>query len=208
MNYVLVSMSMNVKATRSYVMTTRADAVAQTRERILRAALRRTDRLPLSTVTLADIAADAGVSVQTVLRQFGSRDGVIDAGIELALGEITEERQAPRDDLPGAMSVLLDHYEARGDSAILLLGQEVSDPHAARITAQGRATHRAWIEDVFTPQLDEVTGSEREEMIDMLVITTDAYTWKILRRDRGLSRKVVERRMLRLVEAVLEGWTS
>ncbi len=194
-----------MKATRSYVMTTRADAVAQTRERILRAALGRTDRLPLSAVTLADIAADAGVSVQTVLRQFGSRDAVIDAGVELGISEVVEERKAPHNDLPGAMSVLLDHYEARGDTAILLLGQEMSDPHAARITAQGRAMHRTWVEDVFTPQLGDVTGSEREEMIDMLVIATDAYTWKILRRDRGLSRKVVEKRMLRLVETVLGG---
>jgi len=206
--YIFVSLSINMKATRSYVMTARAEAVAETRERILRAALRRTDRLPLFAVSLADIASDAGVSVQTLLRQFGSRDALVDAGIELALGEVTEERHAPRDDLPRAMSVLLDHYESRGDSAILMLGQEPTDPQAARITDQGRAMHRAWVEDVFTPQLGDLTGSEREEMIDMLVIATDAYTWKILRRDRGLSRKVVERRMLRLVESVLTEWAS
>ena len=201
-------MSINMKATRSYVMTARAEAVAETRERILRASLGLTDHLPLSAVSLADIAADAGVSVQTLLRQFGSRDALVDAAIDLALGEIVEERHAPRGDLPRAVSVLLDHYESRGDAAILLLGQEGSDAQAARITDKGRAMHRTWVEDVFTPQLGERTGSEREEMIDMLVIATDVYTWKILRRDRGLSRKVVERRMLRLVEAVLEGWAS
>lgn len=194
-----------MKTTRPYVMTARAEAVAQTRERILRAAIERTSRLPLSAVSMADIAADAGVSVQTVLRQFGSRDGLIDAGVELAVRETTEERQVPRGDLPAAMSVLLDHYEKRGDSAILLLGQEMTDPQAARITANGRAMHRTWVEDVFTPLLGDLAGPHREEMIDMLVIATDAYTWKILRRDRGLSRKVVERRMLRLVEAVLGG---
>ena len=113
----------------------------------------------------------------------------------------------PRD-LPGAMSVLLDHYEARGDIRILLLGQEAADPHAARITTKGRAMHRTWVESVFTPLLGDLTGSKREEMIDMLVIATDVYTWKILRRDRGLSRKVVEQRMLRLVETVLKEWTS
>ena len=199
---------MFMKTTRSYVMTARADAVAQTRERILRAAIGRTDRLPLAAVSLADIASDAGVSVQTVLRQFGSRDGVIDAGIELALGEITEELHAPMADIPAAVAVIVDHHEARGDTAILLLGQEASDPHAARITTQGRAMHRSWAESVFAPQLGELTGSEREEMIDMLVIATDVYIWKILRHDRGLSRKVVERRMLHLVETVLEGWAS
>jgi AcrR family transcriptional regulator len=197
-----------MKTTRQYVMTARAEAVAQTRERILRAAIGRTDRMPVSAVSLADIANDAGVSVQTVLRQFGSRDGVIDAGIDLALSEISEDRHAPQGDIPAAMTVLLDHYEERGDIAMLLLSQETTDAHAARITTKGRSMHRTWVEDVFTPQLGDVTGSEREEMIDMLVIATDVYTWKILRRDRGLSRKVVERRMLRIAEAVLEEWSS
>ncbi len=189
-------------------MTARAEAVARTRERILRAAIAQTDHIPVSAVSLADIAADAGVSVQTVLRQFGSRDGVIDAGIDLALTEIGEARHAPPGDLPAAMTALLDHYEERGDTAMLLLSQETTDAHAARITDNGRGMHRTWVETVFTPQLGDLTGPSREEMIDMLVIATDVYTWKILRRDRGLSRKVVERRMQRLVETVLEQWAA
>jgi len=201
-------MSINMKSTRPYVMTARAEAVAQTRERILRAARGRTDRLPLSAVSLADIAKDAGVSVQTLLRQFGSRDALIDAGVEFALEEIADDIRVPETDLPGAIAVIVKHHETRGATAILLLGQEASDPQAARITDKGRVMHRTWVENVFTPQLGDLTGSEREEMIDMLVIATDVYTWKILRHDRGLSRKVVERRMLRLVESVLKEWTS
>ncbi len=203
-----VSMLINMKTTRPYVMTARAEAVAETRERILRASLALTDHQPLSAVSLADIAADAGVSVQTVLRQFGSRDALIDASVELALSEIVEERHVLPGDFPGAMSSLLDHYETRGDGAMLLLSQEMTDTHAARITAKGRALHRTWVEDVFTARLGDLTGPSREELIDMLVVATDAYTWKILRRDRGLSREVVERRMLRLVESVLEGWAA
>ena len=187
-------------------MTARAEGVAQTRERILRAAIGLTGRRPLAAVSLADIAADASVSVQTVLRQFGSRDGVIDAGTELALSEITEELHAPQADLPAAIAVIVDHHEARGDMAILLLGQEAGDPHAARITNLGRATHRSWVESVFTPLLGDLTRSEREEMIDMLVVVTDVYTWKLLRRDRKLSRKLVEHRMRRLAEIVLSDW--
>jgi AcrR family transcriptional regulator len=193
-------------STRTYVMTARAEGVAQTRERILRAAIGLTGRRPLAGVSLADIADDAGVSVQTVLRQFGSRGGVIDAGTELALGEITEELRVPQADLPAAIAVMVDHHEARGDTAILLLGQEAGDAHAARITALGRATHRSWVESVFTPLLGDLTRSEREEMIDMLVVVTDVYTWKILRRDRKLSRKLVEHRMLQLAEIVLSDW--
>ena len=42
-------------------------------------------------------------------------------------------------------------------------------------------------------------------MIDMLVIATDVYTWKLLRRDRRLTRDVVLERMIKLAEAVVGG---
>lgn len=194
-----------MKATRSYVMTTRAEAVAQTRARILRACISLATRGPLAGISLADVAADANVSVQTVLRQFGSRDDLIDAAAELVNREVADERSAVEDDVPAAMALLLDHYEARGDTVIMMLGQESTDPRVARITANGKAMHRTWVEDVFAHLIGDIKGSLREEMIDMLVVATDVYTWKLLRRDRGLSRDVVEKRMTRLAEAVAGG---
>jgi AcrR family transcriptional regulator len=200
-----VSLSIIMKSTRPYVMTARAEAVAQTRERILRAAIGLADRGPLAAISLAAVAANADVSVQTVLRQFGSRDGLIDAAVELAHQQIVTERTVPDDDVTAAVSALVDSYESGGDGSILMLGQESTDPRAARITARGRTFHREWVEDVFTPQLGEAAGPEREEMIDMLVVATDVYTWKLLRRDRGLRRDVVKSRMVKLVEAVVGG---
>ena len=186
-------------------MTARAEAVAQTRERILQAITGLAGRGPLAAISLADVAADANVSVQTVLRQFGSRDGLIDAAVETAHQRIVNERTAPSGDVPAAVSALVDSYEKGGDGSILLLGQEPSDPRAARIAAMGREFHRTWVEDVFTHQLGDAAGPQREEMIDMLVIATDVYTWKLLRRDRRLTRDVVLERMIKLAEAVVGG---
>ena len=186
-------------------MTARAEAVAQTRERILRAVIGLASQGPLAAISLAAVAADAEVSVQTVLRQFGSRDGLIDAAVEVAHQQIATERTVPSGDMPAALSALVDSYEAGGDSTILLLGQEPSDPRAVQIAAGGRAFHRTWVEDVFAHLLGEA-GPEREEMIDMLVIATDVYTWKLLRRDRGLTRDVVLERMTKLTEAVVGRW--
>ncbi len=196
---------MNMKATRSYVMTARAEAVAETRERILRAVIGLAGHGPLAKISLAAVAADADVSVQTVLRQFGSRDELIDAAVEVAHHQIATDRTAPPEDVPGALSALVDSYEKGGDASILLLGQEPTDPRAARIATLGREFHRTWVEDVFTHQLGDVAGPQREEMIDMLVIATDVYTWKLLRRDRGLKRDVVLERMVKLAEAVVGG---
>lgn len=196
---------MFMKRTRSYVMTARADQVAQTRDRILRAVIGLANQGPLAAMSLAAVAADADVSVQTILRQFGSRDGMIDAAVELVHEQIATERSAPSGDVPGALSALVDSYETGGDSSILLLGQEPSDPRATRIATLGRAFHRTWVEDVFAHLLGDAAGPEREELIDMLVVATDVYTWKLLRRDRGLKRDVVQQRMMRLVEAVMGG---
>ena len=193
-----------MKTTRPYVMTARAEAVAQTRERIVRAAIELANQGPLAAISLAAIAADAEVSVQTVLRQFGSRDGVIDAAVEASHQQIATERSAPRGDMPAALAALVDSYEAGGDASILLLGQESSDPRAAQIATLGRGFHRSWVEDVFAHLLGDA-GPDREEMIDMLVVATDVYTWKLLRRDRGLSPDVVRKRMVRLAEAVVGG---
>ena len=41
-------------------------------------------------------------------------------------------------------------------------------------------------------------------LTDLLVVATDVYTWKLLRRDRKLSQAQVERRLLRLVAAILD----
>ena len=186
-------------------MTARADAVAQTRERILRAVIWLAGRGPLAAISLADVAAEAGVSVQTVLRQFGSRDELIDAAVEMAHQRIATERHVREGDVPAALSALVDSYETGGDGSILMLGQESTDLRAARITALGRTFHRTWVEDVFTHLLGDATGPEREEMIDMLVIATDVYTWKLLRRDRGLAPDVVKERMVKLAGAVVGG---
>src|SRR4051795_9961756 len=59
---------------RSYRMVARADAVAATRERILAAAWRRFADVRYEDVRIADVAADAGVTAQTVHSRFGTKD--------------------------------------------------------------------------------------------------------------------------------------
>lgn len=154
----------------------------------------------ISTISLDRVAAAAGVSVQTVLRQFGSRAGLIEATIAFATDAVREERRAPIGDVDTAMRVLLDHYEQRGDLALLLLSQE-NDEDVAPIVAGGRAVHENWVREVFAPSFADV--ADPDELFDLLVVVTDVYAWKQLRRDRELPRRVTEQRMKSLVCAVL-----
>lgn len=189
-----------VNTGRSYTMTARARSVEQTRTRILDATVAVHQERLAAEISLDHVAARAGVSVQTVLRHFGSRADLVDAAIEHAQAAVVEERRTPVGDVQAAVHVLVDHYESRGDGVLVLLAQEGTEQLARRITEQGRALHRAWVEEVFAPFLDRPDSGE---VVDLLVVATDVYAWKLLRRDRGLSRDSTEARITRLVSTVL-----
>ncbi len=196
-------MGSDMKSTRQYVMRSRAEQVEQTRQRILNATLGLAFERPIVGIALPEIADRADVSVQTILRQFGSRDALFDATEEFAEREVLAERETVPGDIDHAVDTIVEHYERRGDGVLLLLGQESWEPRAAHITASGRALHRAWVERVFDPLLTEDLP-EREDLIDLLVVATDVFTWKLLRRDRGHSPAETADRMKRMVAALLE----
>ena len=68
----------------------------------------------------------------------------------------------------------------------------------------GRLAHRAWVEEVFAGRLPEPSDA-RARLIDVLVVATDVYAWKLLRLDRGLSVDDVRDRMLFMTDALLAG---
>ena len=75
-----------MKSTRAYSMTTRAEAAERTRLAVLDATVALAMTKRLADISLEDVAGRAGVSVQTVLRKFGSRDGLVEAAMEHATG--------------------------------------------------------------------------------------------------------------------------
>lgn len=187
-------------AARPYRQNARAQASARTRQAILDAAVELAMEKAGVNMPLADVAERAGVSVQTVLRHFGTRDGLLDAALRYGNQLIATERRAPDGDVRAAVEALFEHYEARGDSVIRLLGQEHVDARIALITESGRRVHREWVAHLL-PQDSPLRDDDA--IIDQLVVVTDVYTWKLLRRDRGLARAEAEHRVLSLIGAVL-----
>jgi AcrR family transcriptional regulator len=186
-----------MKTTRKYTMGARAQAVEQTRRRILDALIGLAGERPFAEITLDTIAERAGVSVQTVLRQFGSRDSLFAEAIEVATADTERERRTTPGDVDGAVRILVDHYERLGRTALLMLAQEGYDDVARKATDRGKAMHRTWVREAFAPVTDD------EGALDLLVVATDVYAWKLLRLDRGHSRALTERRLHDLVDAVL-----
>lgn len=190
-----------MNTSRTYTMTARARSVEQTRSRILDATVDLYRERLATEIALDDVASRAGVSVQTVLRHFGNRAGLEEAAFDHAQQAVQDERRAPVGDVDAAVRVLVDHYELRGDGVLLMLAQEQTQEAVRRITDVGRAVHRRWVEEVFAPFLDATPHPD--QLTDLLVVATDVYTWKLLRRDRGLSREQTESRIRRLVGALL-----
>jgi len=190
-----------MKSTRGYTMTHRARAVGETRQRILDASVALHAERLVADISLEGVAGRAGVSVQTVLRHFGSRTGLVEASVEHAREAVVAERRTPVGDVAAAVRTIVDHYERRGDGVLVMLAQEPHQELMARVTADGRRLHRAWVEEVFAPHLD--AAADRATLTDLLVVATDVYTWKLLRRDRGLARDLTENRIHLLVRSLL-----
>lgn len=193
---------MDMKA-RKYDMSTRQQAKTATRDAIIRAAIDAFMAERSFAITLPAVAERANVTVKTVLRHFGSREALVDTAWAQAYDEVMAEGTPPPGDTGAALQVLIDHYERRGDVALAMLADE-NDPRAARMNSTGQLAHREWVEQVFADRLPE-RADERSRLIDVLVVATDVYAWKLLRLDRGLSVDDVADRMSLMTEALLTG---
>jgi AcrR family transcriptional regulator len=190
---------------RPYRMTARAESVAATGERILDAAVEVFWELSGEQLSLEEVARRAGVTVQTVIRRFGGRDGLLAAAAEHEAERVSRQRdEAPVGDPTGAVHVLVDHYEEMGDRVIRLLAEEERVPALSEILERGRTLHREWCARVFEPALAGLARTERRRRLAQLVAVCDVYTWKLLRRDSGLSRRQTENALIELLEPLME----
>lgn len=190
---------------RPYRMRARADAAAATAERILDAVEGLFFEDPAGEMTLAAIARRAGVSQQTVIRRFGGRDGAEAAARERALARIEAQRgEAAPGDLPGAVAVLVAHYEQEGEAALRMLAQESRSPRLAEIVENGRRLHAAWCERVFAPALAPLRGTRRARRLAQLIAVCDVHTWQLLRHDRRLSRRQTELALLEMLDPLTQ----
>jgi AcrR family transcriptional regulator len=196
---------MNIRAGQSprriYRMVARADAAEATGERILAAARQLFGELLYDQVSLKAVADRASVTVQTVIRRFGSKESLFAAMAQRRSAEIRDQRdEAPAGDLAAATRNVIDSYERWGDEQLHLLAQERRTATMAEAVASGRRYHRAWVERVFAPRLRGLPAQQRKRRIAELVAVTDLYTWRIFRRDLGFSRDETEAAVRDLVE--------
>ncbi|MGH2788235.1 MAG: TetR/AcrR family transcriptional regulator [Actinomycetota bacterium] len=190
---------------RPYHMVARAESVAATREQILDAAVETFWSAPTTEIPLDGVASLAGVSLQTLIRHFGSKKGLLAAAVQRETSRVQRQRdEAPAGDVEGIVRVLLNHYEDLGDRVLRVLAEEQRTEQLRELVDIGRATHKAWCERVFASALSELQGVERQRRLAQLVAICDVYTWKLLRRDARLSRRQTELALVELLQALME----
>lgn len=189
-----------------YRQTVRAARTAETGRRILEAALTLFDERGYDGCTLSAVADAAGVSMQTVIRRFDDKEGLVRAAGELASASIRERRdEAPVGDLERLVHNLVDHYETEGRSALRILADEHLSPALAGFAQAGRDYHAAWCERVFAPFLAGLTPAVRRRRLAQLIAICDVFTWKLLRLQRGLSAAQTRTALLEMLRPLTEG---
>jgi AcrR family transcriptional regulator len=186
-------------STATYHMRARAEAVEATRERLLDAGMQSFASRPYEEVTIAGLARDAGVSHQTLLNHFGSKEGLFLAVGEAFSARVAEQRgEATPGDARAVVDAVIRQYEALGDANARVAALNERIPTVAAILERARAYHQEWLAEMFGDRLP-AAGAARREALAALHAATDVFTWKLLRRDLGLSRRATAEIMTRLV---------
>jgi AcrR family transcriptional regulator len=191
-------------AQRAYRQGARALAAQATGERIVQAFTRRLAAEWFDEIRLDEVARDAQVTVQTVIRRFGGKEGLLEAAIAQMEAEIRRRRAVAPGDLTAIIDALVDDYEAVGDLLIRMLAQEARYPAVFRATELGRREHRAWLAEAFAPWLRAPEAADRARL-DALVVATDVYVWKLVRRDFGRTADELRRLMAAFIDSALAG---
>jgi AcrR family transcriptional regulator len=187
---------------RTYNMDSRAEAAEGTRRRIVEAGDRLFEERWWDEVTLAAIAGEAGVSHQTVLNHFGSKDGVLTGLMEHKYDDTIERRmQVAPGDTATAVALLLEQYEETGLINARATHQEHRVPALKSALDEARRAHRAWIERNFAHALPD-TEPERSQKIAAFLGATEVAVWKALRHDYGFSKHDTAVAMTDLITAL------
>lgn len=191
---------------RPYRQVAREQSQQRTREALLEAAADEFFADRWQKTSLEALAARAGVTKQTLLRHFGSKEELLLQALVHGASEVLEERwSAPSGDIDGVIENLLTHYEAWGERARQIgAWQQSGTSELADISRAGRQLHYDWVEFAFAPQLEGRRGKARRRLRAELILICDLQTWWILDHDLALGRAEVKAILIGMIERLLD----
>jgi AcrR family transcriptional regulator len=191
---------------RAYEQVAREHSRRETHEALLEAAEEELYEGRWQRTSLEEMARRAGVTKQTLLRHFGSKDGLLLQSLMRGAARILEQRwDTSPGDIAGAVENVLDHYEDWGERSLRIGAWQRESPVLATISQAAREVHYKWVEHAFAPWLADLDGATRARRRAALIVLCDVQTWWILSRDLGLPREEIQRILADLIERLVEG---
>ncbi len=190
---------------RPYRQVARAQARQRTRAALLNVAMEEFTKGHWEKMSLQELASRAQVTKQTLLRHFGSKDGLLTQAMASTAAETYTQRwSAVPGDIEGAVENVLDHYEEWGERSLRVGAWLQSGPPVlANISRMARQMHYDWVEYAFGPQLQRRHGDERMRCRAALITLCDVHTWWLLSHDLKLERAAVRATLTTAIERLL-----
>jgi AcrR family transcriptional regulator len=154
--------------------------------------------------SLERIAGNAGVTKQTLLRHFGSKENLLAQTYARGFAQVRDQRMsAPADDIEAAVDNLLDHYGELGERGLRLAAMD-GDRQIAALVQKARELHYDWADHAFGGWLKPLRAADRRRRRAALIALCDVNTWWLLSHDLGFDRSQVRSTLIFAIRRLLE----
>jgi AcrR family transcriptional regulator len=195
---------MTEESKREYRQVERAKAQERTREALIDAATDEFFEGNWLKTSLDSLSHRAGVTRQTLLRHFGSKDGLLMQSLMRGAAQVRDQRwSTPTSDIAGAVNNVLDHYEEWGERSVRLGAWQRGPTVFALFSNAARQIHYDWVEHAFSEWLEKFDEETRARRRAALIVLCDVQSWWILSNDLGLPRAEVHAILTDQIERAL-----
>jgi AcrR family transcriptional regulator len=189
---------------RPYKQVARAQAQERTRDALLDCATDEFFEGNWLKTSLKSLSGRAGVTKQTLLRHFGSKDGLLMQAMMRGATQVRDQRwRAPVGDISGAVDNLLEHYDEWGERSMRIGAWQRGPAVLVMFSQAARQLHYDWVEYAFEPWLEPLHGQTRERRRATLIALCDLQTWWILSHDLKLAHSEVHAILVDLIGRVV-----
>jgi AcrR family transcriptional regulator len=175
----------NAPAARGYSSELRAQQVDATRARILDATLRVMAR-GIASVSMPEVAREAGVSVPTVYRHFGSKEDLLAAvypHVARRVGLDKVPDPVTLDDLRDGLRTVFEKVDSFSDLELAAVASPASDV-TRHVTMPQRLKRLSRFADSVQPRLAK---GDRDRITRLLVVLTASSSLRMWRNHLGVS---------------------
>lgn len=194
---------------RSYRQTNRAEQVAETRRRLVEAALKLHATIGPARTSLSQVAREAGVSRPTLYAHFPDESALLRACTFHSLasdpppdpqtwGEVTSARERVR----RGLAELYDYFERNESLTANILKDMYTVPAMKELNVPILETAFAQMGDILAAGFEDRTEAARQRRRAATAVALSFGTWQVLERQQALTRSRAVDVMAEFIEGV------